>query len=327
MMGPLWDFDAIMGTSGWDYAHYYLSYFNLLFNSENDAFRKAYTRRWKEIKDSVFVNLYEYLAHFSMSSEGLGFDSSIAYHNERWKDYHNGLWEQNFKLKPVETYLNEAQSFFDKRKQWLEDNIVFEPELGDTITVGDVAYRVTCRVPGAVEFISTAETDTVVIASTIISDKWRYSVTSIASGAFENAEGITSIKIPNTVTSIESGAFSGCTAVTAIRCMAQTPPTCGNMALDDINKQECVLYVPKGCVEDYRSADQWKEFFSIEEDDMSDSIRGDVNGDGFVNGTDIQAIINFIVESQYDEKADVNSDDVVNGTDIQEVINIIVNGE
>jgi hypothetical protein len=99
------------------------------------------------------------------------------------------------------------------------------------------------------------------------------------------------------------------------------------MALDDINKQECVLYVPKGCVEDYRSADQWKEFFSIEEDDMSDSIRGDVNGDGFVNGTDIQAIINFIVESQYDEKADVNSDDVVNGTDIQEVINIIVNGE
>ena len=114
----------------------------------------------------------------------------------------------------------------------------------------------------------------------------------------KNAEGITSIKIPNTVTSIESGAFSGCTAVTAIRCMAQTPPTCGNMALDDINKQECVLYVPKGCVEDYRSADQWKEFFSIEEDDMSDSIRGDVNGDGFVNGTDIQEIINIIVNEE-----------------------------
>ena len=57
------------------------------------------------------------------------------------------------------------------------------------------------------------------------------------------------------------------------------------------------------------------------------SIRGDVNEDGVVNGTDIQAIINLIVESQYDEKADVNEDGNVNGTDIQEVINIIVNAE
>ena len=56
--------------------------------------------------------------------------------------------------------------------------------------------------------------------------------------------------------------------------------------------------MPKGGVEDYRSADQWKEFFSIEEDDMSDSIRGDVNGDGFVNGTDIQEIINIIVNEE-----------------------------
>jgi hypothetical protein len=56
-------------------------------------------------------------------------------------------------------------------------------------------------------------------------------------------------------------------------------------------------------------------------------LRGDVKGDGVVNGTDIQAIINLIVESEYDKKGDVNSDGVVNGTDIQEVINIIVNAE
>ena len=53
-------------------------------------------------------------------------------------------------------------------------------------------------------------------------------------------------------------------------------------------------------------------------------IRGDVNGDSIVNGTDIQAVINVIVASGYDENADVNSDDVVNGTDIQEIINIII---
>lgn len=56
-------------------------------------------------------------------------------------------------------------------------------------------------------------------------------------------------------------------------------------------------------------------------------VRGDVNSDGIVNGTDIQSIINFIIVSQYDEKADVNGDKIVNGTDIQDVINIILNGD
>ena len=53
-------------------------------------------------------------------------------------------------------------------------------------------------------------------------------------------------------------------------------------------------------------------------------IEGDVNGDGIVNGTDIQAVINFIVAGEFDENADINKDGKVNGTDIQEIINIIV---
>ena len=316
MMGTLWDFDGIMCSKRWASAHDYLPYFRLLFKSDNNAFRKAYLNRWEEIKDSIFDSLYEYFTHFSQSAEGQAFDSSIPYHNTRWKS--------KLRLKPVETYLEGAQTFFMWRKQWLEDNIMFEPRIGDTITVGDVICRVTSGSPGTVEVISTVNTDTVVIANIITADKWRYTVTSIASDAFENAKAVTSIEIPNTIISIDSVAFSGCTAVTSISCMAQTPPICGSMALDDINKSECILYVPKGCVDAYRSADQWKDFLFIEESDMSDYLRGDVNGDGFVNGTDIQAVINFIVAGEYDEKADVNADDVVNGTDIQEVINIIV---
>ena len=59
----------------------------------------------------------------------------------------------------------------------------------------------------------------------------------------------------------------------------------------------------------------------------TEEIKGDVNGDGIVNGTDIQAVINCIVAGENDEKADVNQDGIVNGTDIQEVINIIVNAQ
>ena len=50
----------------------------------------------------------------------------------------------------------------------------------------------------------------------------------------------------------------------------------------------------------------------------------DVNSDGKVNGTDIQAVINVIVDEDYVEKADVNKDNKVNGTDIQEIINYII---
>jgi hypothetical protein len=58
-----------------------------------------------------------------------------------------------------------------------------------------------------------------------------------------------------------------------------------------------------------------------------ETIKGDVNNDGVVNGTDIQAIINLIVEGEYDQKGDINKDGNVNGTDIQEVINIIITAD
>ena len=56
-------------------------------------------------------------------------------------------------------------------------------------------------------------------------------------------------------------------------------------------------------------------------------VKGDVNGDGKVNGTDIQAVINLIVEDEFQKRADINEDGKVNGTDIQAIINIIVEEE
>jgi hypothetical protein len=76
----------------------------------------------------------------------------------------------------------------------------------------------------------------------------------------------------------------------------------------------------KGWVPYYHDGTRWQRY-----EGSIPVPRGDVNGDGVVNGTDIQAVINFIVASQYDESADVNDDGTVNGTDIQEIINIIVN--
>jgi hypothetical protein len=96
------------------------------------------------------------------------------------------------------------------------------------------------------------------------------SVTILGNGAFQNCRGLTSVIIGNSVTSIDYSAFSGCTALNEITCKADMPPTCGGSAFEGIDKSVCKLYVPKGHLADYQTADQWKEFTNVEEKDFSD---------------------------------------------------------
>ena len=53
------------------------------------------------------------------------------------------------------------------------------------------------------------------------------------------------------------------------------------------------------------------------------SIPGDVNGDGEVNGADIVAVINYVLNDSKTE-GDVNGDGEVNGADIVAVINYVL---
>ena len=91
------------------------------------------------------------------------------------------------------------------------------------------------------------------------------SVTSISDYAFAGCSGLTSLTIPNSVTSIGESAFNDCSGLTELISHATTPPVCRNGAFYYINKK-CKLFVPKGCVEAYRSADQWKAFSFISDD-------------------------------------------------------------
>jgi hypothetical protein len=55
-----------------------------------------------------------------------------------------------------------------------------------------------------------------------------------------------------------------------------------------------------------------------------EGLKGDVNGDGEVDGTDIQEVINIMLAGTNDPVGDINKDGVVDGTDIQEIINIML---
>lgn len=90
-------------------------------------------------------------------------------------------------------------------------------------------------------------------------------VKSIGNYAFSGCSSLEGFSFGNSMESIGTEAFSDCTSLSSITSHAEVPPTCGTQALDDINKWECVLGVPLGHADAYYAADQWKEFFFIED--------------------------------------------------------------
>lgn len=88
-------------------------------------------------------------------------------------------------------------------------------------------------------------------------------VTKIGDWAFSGCSNLENFSFGSKVKTIGKEAFSDCTAMTRLESHANTPPTCGSQALDDINKWNCQLYVPETSLSAYQSADQWKDFFFI----------------------------------------------------------------
>ena len=90
-------------------------------------------------------------------------------------------------------------------------------------------------------------------------------VTKIGNYAFSGCSSMKSFLFGKNVQTIGDEAFSDCTALTRLISHSATPPTCGTEALDDINKWNCTLIVPKESLTLYRNAEQWKEFFFVED--------------------------------------------------------------
>ncbi len=90
-------------------------------------------------------------------------------------------------------------------------------------------------------------------------------VKKIGDYAFSGCSSLESFGFGEGMQSIGKEAFSDCSSLTRILSEAAVPPTCGSQALEDINKWECTLYVPKANIAAYQAADQWKDFFFVEE--------------------------------------------------------------
>ncbi|PXV67381.1 putative secreted protein (Por secretion system target), partial [Dysgonomonas alginatilytica] len=79
---------------------------------------------------------------------------------------------------------------------------------------------------------------------------------------------IKEITLPASLNSIGNSGFYNCTKLETLVSLNPIPPTLGITVFTGVNKTTCKLYVPKGSVELYQAAAQWKDFL-IEEYNVS----------------------------------------------------------
>lgn len=87
-------------------------------------------------------------------------------------------------------------------------------------------------------------------------------VTSIGNNAFQSCFSISSITIPEGVTSIENNAFKGCYGIAEYHLKPTIPPSLsGTNAFNNI-PSDCIIYVPQGSLEAYKTATNWATYAS-----------------------------------------------------------------
>ena len=87
-------------------------------------------------------------------------------------------------------------------------------------------------------------------------------LTAIGENLCNGCAALETIIIPATVQTIGQKAFYDCKKLKFITCEAQTPPACGTTVFGNVDKST-PLYVPAAKINDYKAADQWKDFLDI----------------------------------------------------------------
>ena len=89
---------------------------------------------------------------------------------------------------------------------------------------------------------------------------------------------------------------NGCSLLNKVIVHCDYPPTASTNTFSTETYRNGTLYVPKGKYDIYGRKDAWREFANIvEEGGTGGNIEGDVNGDGKVDVSDVNRIIDIIL--------------------------------
>lgn len=88
------------------------------------------------------------------------------------------------------------------------------------------------------------------------------SVTSIGASVFSYCYGLVSITIPDSVTNIDINVFNGCYSMSEYHFKPTTPPTLASSNVFNNIPSDCIIYVPQGSLNAYKTATNWSQFSS-----------------------------------------------------------------
>ncbi len=125
-------------------------------------------------------------------------------------------------------------------------------------------------------------------------------INTIGKWAFSGCSNLDYFSFGKSVKSIGQEAFSDCVNLKKLISYAEVPPTCDTNALDDINKWECTLQIPQNTLSAYQSANQWKDFFFIE--DVLSEIGGVTIDESKDTRVDVYSINGQLIKRNADAK-------------------------
>jgi hypothetical protein len=150
------------------------------------------------------------------------------------------------------------------------------------------------------------------------------SIERIEGYAFEYCYCLKSVSLPSKLTEIGDRAFHECLDLESVVTKNPVPPTIGSKTFSKC--QGVTLYVPKGCIGAYRSADYWRYFEHIIE---MTGVKGDVNQDGEVAVGDVMMAVAAILGNERSliplEFADMDGDGNISVGDVMAIVGIVLN--
>ncbi len=125
MMANMWDFDKIMRTEGkWDESHRSF-YFAKLFKSDNKEFIKAFKNKWNSVKETVFIDIQNYLDEFETSETASAYNRSLEMDGIRYGKENRSVSES----------LEFARKWFIAREMFLKAEIPLIDDGGETTSI------------------------------------------------------------------------------------------------------------------------------------------------------------------------------------------------